>query len=905
MKTEKKQKSFWAKSQFIALGIIVSFVAVLIIDLIASKQGLAVASEYNLWDLAKRNYSYNDEVYAFSLILIICYFACLLPPLLAIISFIKKNNFGFTISFIFLAAYQIAFGAFRVIYKVLSSSTLILCVVNLLILLIGFGFFAWRKALLKKNAALAEPSSTAESNKPVSTKTKGLVICTLIIGIISTLLSFLMFIIPIYTDISGNVILFNVLISSENYETQDIVYFIICFVMLLGSLLYFTGSISSFFSNKNSFVSKIQTLIAFDLISAIAFFLMGFLTSFYVSKNGSTTSTISYIPLIAQAVCFLIFSIFKGLYDVRSGNVEVTKEKKSLKVEPLIFAIVFTVITFASLLLNIIKVTVVYGGTTINVSLTGIKLLQDYQTLGSGYQVLAFYLVVMVLVSFVSLIWTLASYFTRYKNFSKVAKATVYANILFVFMLGISGLYFTIAQEINKDNLKTLLALYNVSYDVSYEYKIQTEAIYALIADVLILVLMLIRSALDKDEGLGKFKKEPALSNESNSNSGSASVGGGLPSSTNLPDFDPCPAFSEIDAKENDYKNDLAVRQKSLAQDISLNGLVNFVVDYAKDSRLHLSYTPQTIATFVSGLGACRLSILQGMSGTGKTSLPKIFAEAIYGNCELIEVESSWKDKNELLGYYNEFSNMYTPKKFTQALYKSALNKDIPTFIVLDEMNLSRIEYYFSDFLSLMENEEDKREIKLLNVELKKTKGGQESSYLALEEGHTLKVPTNVWFIGTANRDESTFVISDKVYDRAHTMNFDRRAPKVKDYSDPIPKKFYDYDSLHTLFATAKKQGTFDAEKSDLIKSTEELLSPYNISFGNRILNQIEDFVDIYTACFPDKDVEKEAVETILLSKVVAKLELKTIENKADLVQSFEKIGLHRCAEFISKLNED
>jgi hypothetical protein len=158
----------------------------------------------------------------------------------------------------------------------------------------------------------------------------------------------------------------------------------------------------------------------------------------------------------------------------------------------------------------------------------------------------------------------------------------------------------------------------------------------------------------------------------------------------------------------------------------SLSDLVKFVVEYARDSRLHLSYREEDIATFVSGLGACRLTILQGMSGTGKTSLPKIFSEAIDGNCDIIEVESSWKDKNELLGYYNEFSRTYTPKKFTQALYKAALNPEIPTFIVLDEMNLSRIEYYFSDFLSLMENEENKREIKLINIKLSvKEEGGK------------------------------------------------------------------------------------------------------------------------------------------------------------------------------------
>ena len=268
-------------------------------------------------------------------------------------------------------------------------------------------------------------------------------------------------------------------------------------------------------------------------------------------------------------------------------------------------------------------------------------------------------------------------------------------------------------------------------------------------------------------------------------------------------------------------------------------------------------------------------------------------------------MESSWKDKNELLGYYNEFSMKYTPKKFTLALYKAALNKEILTLILLDEMNLSRIEYYFSDFLSLMENEEDQREIKLINIKLSRKEDDEEVEYKALDYGNTLKVPPNVWFIGTANRDESTFVISDKVYDRAHTMNFTKRAPKVRNYQDPISQRYFDYETINALFVEAKTQGEFDAENNELIKQVEALLLPYNISFRNRILKQIEDFVNIYKACFPNEDVEHEAVEKILLSKVVAKLEVKTIEDKDALEKAFDTLNLKQCVSFIQRLDNE
>lgn len=372
-----------------------------------------------------------------------------------------------------------------------------------------------------------------------------------------------------------------------------------------------------------------------------------------------------------------------------------------------------------------------------------------------------------------------------------------------------------------------------------------------------------------------------------------------------IPMADPCPAFSELDEKSVELGEQIAALAAG-EEPITLPELVQFVVDYARESRLRLSYTPEDIATFLAGLGATRLTILQGMSGTGKTSLPKIFTEAIFGSCDIVEVESSWRDKNELLGYYNEFSRTYTPRKFTQALYRAALHPERLTFIVLDEMNLSRVEYYFSDFLSLMENEEDKREIKLLSVGLYRTEEGERIPYAGLTDGHTIHIPRNIWFIGTANRDESTFEISDKVYDRAHTMNFNKRAPKAIPNGTPLDRRFISADLLLALLEEARQTPAINIDSDPTIKAVEELLAPYNISFGNRIANQIESFVSVYSACFPkSKQAKQDALERILLSKVVCKLEFKSVENKQLLAAEFARRGLQKCAEFIRRLSED
>jgi len=647
--------------------------------------------------------------------------------------------------------------------------------------------------------------------------------------------------------------------------------------------------------------------------------LSGFIVAFIFTLNGTSSFTLSYIVLIVMGVLYFIFSIIKGHLDGIAGITQKEKKLKFFKVETLIYLLVITAITASSLFLKVVQVTITYGSaSTTEKAFTGYQLITQYASLSTGYQFVAFYLVAMLLVSALLLLWALCSYFTKYRYFNRVAKIVAYLNIAMVLVLGVMGIYFKFVMALNMENLISILDYYGITYNDTTNYELNSQMIYALLADVIVIVTMFVRKAFDKEpfaltgfDSLLSGANAPvaeateatngASGNEDSHNDSNHSED----SSIEEANFDPCPAFSDLDAKGDYFKSELELREKEKASNVTLHKLVSFVVDYAKNSRLHLSYSQEDIAAFISGLGACRLSILQGMSGTGKTSLPKIFMEAIYGNCFIVEVESSWKDKNELLGYYNEFSNLYTPKKFTIALYKAAMNPDIPTFIVLDEMNLSRIEYYFSDFLSLMENEEEKREIKLLNIHLEKTENGAKVPYSLLKDGYSLHIPSNLWFIGTANRDESTFVISDKVYDRAHTMNFNKRAPKVVDSSTPIKRQFYSYEMLDKLLQEATSKGTFDAEKSSLIQKVEKLLRPFNISFGNRILNQIEEFVDIYQACFPDKDVLNEAIETILLSKVVSKLEVKTIDNREELIKDFESLKLYRCAEFISTLNED
>ena len=227
----------------------------------------------------------------------------------------------------------------------------------------------------------------------------------------------------------------------------------------------------------------------------------------------------------------------------------------------------------------------------------------------------------------------------------------------------------------------------------------------------------------------------------------------------------------------------------------------------------------------------------------------------------IIPVQPSWKDRSELLGYYNEFTKKFNESEFLKALYVTTYRKDLDV-IVLDEMNLARIEYYFAEFLSVMEMvEKDKWIIDLIpNVE----KGDPKN----LQEGKLL-IPQNVVFFGTANNDDSTFTISDKVYDRAISLFFDDKGrPFEAAEQEPV---LIPYAQFVSLFEDAKKQFTIS---ESMIKKFEDLdnfvIKKFKLAFGNRILKQIETFVPVYVGC---GGTEIEAYDFIFTNKILKKFE--------------------------------
>ncbi len=706
----------------------------------------------------------------------------------------------------------------------------------------------------------------------------------------------------------------DIALEGDLFTLESLIIFIaVCLLGIVGVCLLF-GVARKYSDTDVKFFASVQTVLLYSTFVNGSFYLTSILFS-AIRNAGSATVHYEFSSGIGFWLCFAEAVYFAYLTRLVTFSEEAPKPKNisvGARIELFFYGTIVSALAVCCALGDIlwVKFDIEIGDVYFN----GLEALRGYTEVTGGLQVLVFFVLAFVAANIALFLLSLTSLAGRSRLFYQLTLAEIVCGALTTFVVGLFGKYFAIAQEINADILNSWISFQLDQYgfgglidpeSIGLNYDIQSPSHWFFIAALGVLCLILLRKPYTRGTkgeliiavGQNSAVFDPTAGEEHIPDDSTPAAPG---------DHDPCPAFTGIDRKYESLRLELEAAQGSAFESPSLPELVNFVVNYARDSRLHLYYTPEDIATFIAGLGTTRLTILQGMSGTGKTSLPKIFSEAILGSCDLVEVESAWRDKNELLGYYNEFSRIYTPKKFTQALYRARLFPERSTFIVLDEMNLSRIEYYFSDFLSLMEHEEDRREIKLLGTPLYRKFDGRRYRYMGLHEGTTIKIPANVWFVGTANRDESTFEISDKVYDRAHTMNFNKRAPKIRTAGEPIPQRFISAGELRRLFEEAKASVYFDIESYSVVGEVEALLAPYNISFGNRIANQIEDFVRIYSACFGGTEkATMDGLERILLSKVVAKLEFKSVDNKEELAAEFERLGLIRCRDFVLSLGED
>ena len=354
--------------------------------------------------------------------------------------------------------------------------------------------------------------------------------------------------------------------------------------------------------------------------------------------------------------------------------------------------------------------------------------------------------------------------------------------------------------------------------------------------------------------------------------------------------------FSKLHAIDLEYR-DYKVQQ--YGNTFTLEELVELFRNFAA-SKLKLYYTSNMIRLFISGLSATKLVILQGISGTGKTSLAYAWGKFIKNDAIIASVQPSWRDRTELFGYFNEFTKKFNETEVLKGLYVAGYTDDVYV-TVLDEMNIARVEYYFAEMLSILEMPSRDEWI----IELVPSVWDNDPKML---KGGKLQIPGNMWYIGTINNDDSTFAVTDKVYDRAMPIDINDKGQVF----EPIDTDSMNINSsyLEGLFADAKAKYPLTSEMENKINDMDDyVIKHFRIAFGNRIVKQMKDFVATYVAC---GGTEVDGVDYYIARKILRKFEqlnLAYIRDEIDpfiefLDKSFGKENFNECKEYLLRLKK-
>ena len=262
---------------------------------------------------------------------------------------------------------------------------------------------------------------------------------------------------------------------------------------------------------------------------------------------------------------------------------------------------------------------------------------------------------------------------------------------------------------------------------------------------------------------------------------------------------------------------------------------LSFSVDVIRD--LHLNLTSLDDKHFV---------VLSGISGTGKTQLAGLYSNSVYGlgdrdenpYLKVIPVRPDWMDATPLFGYYSVYERRYIKPEFLEFLLSALDNPRRPHFVLLDEMNLARVEYYLSDYLSAVESG---KKVRLHDEE-------------GLDVPKEIRIPPNLYMIGTINVDETTHSISDKVLDRAFVMHL----------SD------VDFDMYWKKEDSGIKKEL--DEEFQTLRTIHKMLLPMDLHFGYRVMNEI--LRKLYrNKRLGEHGMEpKEAMDKVVAEKVLPKL---------------------------------
>lgn len=354
--------------------------------------------------------------------------------------------------------------------------------------------------------------------------------------------------------------------------------------------------------------------------------------------------------------------------------------------------------------------------------------------------------------------------------------------------------------------------------------------------------------------------------------------------------------FPKLTAVDIEYAKYKVV---NYGDNFTLEELVETFRNFAA-SKLKLYYKSEMIRLFISALASTKLVILQGISGTGKTSLAYAWGKFLKHDSCVASVQPSWRDRTELFGYFNEFTKKFNETEVLKELYVAGYTDDIYT-VILDEMNISRVEYYFAEMLSILEMPNKDEWI----VELVSSSWPDDPKNI--KDGK-LKIPPNVWYIGTINNDDSTFMVTDKVYDRAMPLDINDKGQVF----EPIDTEAQDinYTYLDKLFSEAMANNPISEDTLNKINEMDDyVIKHFRIAFGNRIVAHMKKFVPVYVACGGD---EIDGVDYFIARKILRKFEqlnISYIRDEIDgyiefLDKTFGKGKMKECEEYLLRLKK-
>jgi len=301
---------------------------------------------------------------------------------------------------------------------------------------------------------------------------------------------------------------------------------------------------------------------------------------------------------------------------------------------------------------------------------------------------------------------------------------------------------------------------------------------------------------------------------------------------------------------------------------------LNFFQFHQDCTNANLKFTPKLITRYISSLATKPFVLLSGLSGSGKTKLAQSFAQWI---CEdeaqycIVPVGADWINREPLLGYVNalEESQYIVPENGALQLLIEANkeeNKNKPYFLILDEMNLSHVERYFADFLSVMESKDKFK----LHSDKENKKSGVPNE---------LDWPKNLFVVGTVNIDETTYMFSPKVLDRANVIEFRVNDTEIEGFL----KSRQEITSITKMGAAMgnsfvdiaknnQNEGNFGKLNTELLDFFKEL-QKLGAEFGYRTASEIQALfskIDLVNPNYSDKENEK--IDIAIMQKLLPKL---------------------------------